>query len=415
MRRINLNHSEEIYPYIFLPEIIKNHINRGYEKPEKLIFLNLEKPIKSNSLKKPKNDFYFPNMMEFEPFKIKPEPIKIKMVLELQYDSINEELENNTFYIGKYPLPKKPLLYHLEKKEKINYKAGFQSIFDGLGILPISGFILYFIFAIFGPLFITYQERREMSVWPFLIYGSLTLYFLYVACGIFMKNGFFEKYIDVKKIILEESKRIELLDTYKAKIKLIIERYDNDYENKLKNFENNYKQGSNFAEIGILKNILLESNLSLIDNRNSKKGKSELFFLEYLIKKFDKNIFTDYSPNIGKNPFQPDFIVFDSDINLYIDIEIDEPYSFLEGITIHHNRTKDAERNRFFNKINWGVIRFTEKQVIQNPEECCSIISNVFESIKNRKDNIQHELQVENFWTHEEALIMKMKNYRNSY
>lgn len=408
MKEIDLNNLKEIYPFVNLPEIIKNHINDGYKISEKLDYLQLQKPFKEKTVKLYEKFSYY--------FMESPKPIEISAILELEYDSINEDLEKYTFRLGEYPLPKKPLLYHVEEKEKIDYKSGFATVLHGLIFLPVFGFCLYFLFAIFGPLFITFEERREMSVWPFLIIGSIPLFLIFLFYGIFQKdNQIFTKYIDVKRSILEESQRIELLDKYKENVEKVITEYNKDFEEKLSDFENKYRQNSQLAEIGILKNNLLESSVSLIDNRNFKRGKSELYFLKHLHKKFGRNIFTDYSPNIGKNPFQPDFIVFDSEINFYLDIEIDEPYSLLDGTTIHHDRTKDEERNRFFNEINWGVIRFTERQIMQNPEDCCALISNVIDAIKNRTTSIKQNLESEKFWTHEEALIMMSNDYRNSY
>ena len=408
MKVIDLNNSKKIYPFVFLPEIIKNHINDGYKVSEKLSYLQLEIPFKEERVKPCENFSYY--------FTISPEPVEINTIYELEYDSINEDLEDYNYCLGEYTLPKKPLLYQVEEKEKIDYESGFATVLHSLIFLPIFGFCLYFLFAIFGPLFITFEVRNEMSVWPFLIVGSIMLYLIFLGYGIFQKdNQIFRKYTVVKRSILEESFRIQLLDEYKKKVRIIQNEYNKKYEEQLIIFKNEYRRNAQLSEIGILKNKLLENGVSLIDNRNSKKGKSELQFLEHLHKKFGHNVFTDYSPDIGKNPFQPDFIVFDTEINFFLDIEIDEPYSLLDGTTIHHDRTKDKERNKFFNEINWGVIRFSEKQVIQKPEECCSLISNVLDAIKTRSNTVEHNLENENFWTHEEALIMLSKNYRNSY
>ncbi len=408
MKIIDLNHCENIYPYIFLPEIITNHINEGYSQSEKLSFLNLEKPRECDLIKlSGEYDYYLHDIIH---------PINIKTVLDLKYDSVNENLEKFSFCLDKYQLPKKPLLHYIEKAEKINYKDGTEFIIRSLLFLPVIGIILFFIIVFFGPIFMTLEEQNQMSVWPYIISGSLTLYLILLVIVIARKdNNIFSKQVVIKRTLMEESKRIQLLDEYKSKINSIVIQYKNDLEKSVFDFENKYKLEEKTAEIGILYNLLFEKNVELIDNRNTKKGKSELFFLDYLIKTFGRKVFTDFSPDVGRNPYQPDFVVFDADINLYIDIEIDEPYSLIDGTTIHHDRTKDEERNRFFNKINWGVIRFTEKQVIQNPEECCLIIENVFESIKSRTNSIHHKLQTEKFWTHEEALIMQVKNYRNSY
>lgn len=231
------------------------------------------------------------------------------------------------------------------------------------------------------------------------------------------RNPFFlKKKIKIERTLLDEEKRKFLLDDYKIAVKNILKQYEKDFEAEWKLFEQDFNQKTSLANNGILKDRLNRLNeISLVDNRSNIKGKSELTFLKYLYEEFGRNIFTDYSPNTGRNPFQPDFILFDPEINFYIDIEIDEPYSLLDGTTIHHDRTKDEERNSFFNQLNWGIIRFTEKQVTETPDKCCLLIKEVLHSIKNQKEYIEHSINIESFWTHEEALIMKINDYRNSY
>lgn len=113
-----------------------------------------------------------------------------------------------------------------------------------------------------------------------------------------------------------------------------------------------------------------------------------------------------------KNPFFPDFLIIDEELGIYIDIEIDEPYSFDTGDLIHHNKSNDIKRDYFFTENCWIVIRFSENQILSQPYECVSLIENILEAIKNKENQIITYLIEEKKWTVEEAKAMKIKNSR---
>ena len=63
--------------------------------------------------------------------------------------------------------------------------------------------------------------------------------------------------------------------------------------------------------------------------------------------------------------------------NIYIAIEIDEPYSIgSSGALIPiHTVGSDTIRNKYFAILGWSVIRFAEEQVAKHPEMCVEVIS----------------------------------------
>ena len=110
--------------------------------------------------------------------------------------------------------------------------------------------------------------------------------------------------------------------------------------------------------------------------------------------------------------------MFDKELNLYIDIEIDEPYIGNDGTPIHFLKGNDEERDTFFTRKNWLVIRFAESQIVENPLACCELISNVVLNLKKcviEDFSSQSKIQVVKSWTYEEAHKLAFVKYRNKY
>lgn len=94
-------------------------------------------------------------------------------------------------------------------------------------------------------------------------------------------------------------------------------------------------------------------------------------------------------PNFNK-PYEPDIVLYDKNLNLYIDIEIDEPYDGYFRYPTHYVHPeeevkKDNIRDLFFTESGWIVIRFTEKQVHCQTNECIDHIKNILNSIYNKQ------------------------------
>ena len=80
-------------------------------------------------------------------------------------------------------------------------------------------------------------------------------------------------------------------------------------------------------------------------------------------------------------PYEPDIVLIDKKINLYIDIEIDEPYDGYFRFPTHEEE-KDDIRDLFFTESGWIVIKFTERQVHLQEKECVQLIKDVIRLYK---------------------------------
>jgi hypothetical protein len=109
-----------------------------------------------------------------------------------------------------------------------------------------------------------------------------------------------------------------------------------------------------------------------------------------------------------------------------IDIEIDEPYTFENGVTkeIHYlldfnGESIDKGRNDTFVANNWFVLRFAESQIKNNLQECLQIVQFLINFIASN-DNKRYLKEFNNlstriskgFWTKENARRMARTNYR---
>lgn len=118
-------------------------------------------------------------------------------------------------------------------------------------------------------------------------------------------------------------------------------------------------------------------------------------------------------------PFFPDFIIKSLNYNIYIDVEIDEPYT-LKNNSPTHFIEEDDSRNYTFIAKNWFVIRFTESQIVNNTENCIELIDLLMQFIisKIEGSNATFKLEFpfkESMWTEEQAHEKAMAKYRNSY
>ena len=160
------------------------------------------------------------------------------------------------------------------------------------------------------------------------------------------------------------------------------------------------------------------------DKKNKRKGKSEDYFSSYLESYFPNKIYIDkallkegYSE---KYPYLPDFVYYDSDWNIYIDIEIDEPYDKQYRKPRHYiGLSKDQVRNNCFLENNWIVIRFSEEQVVKFPDSCCKKIAEIISKfnpliLTDRLKSIE-DLKETPRWSHEDAERMARNDYREKY
>lgn len=213
----------------------------------------------------------------------------------------------------------------------------------------------------------------------------------------------------------DEHYEIELKE-FKRKIeaikKQVIEQYNKEYAAA----KSKAKEYRATAELEIFLKAIKPHISFAKTTQNSNRGKTEIYFLEKLHSKFGDQIQVDLFPETGKNPFQPDFLFVCNQTGICIDIEIDEPYSVDNGKPIHHDRSNDSIRNEYFTDLNVIVVRFSERQVIEHPQECVDLINQIRISfIEQSHFEYYHNVPRENLWTYEQSLLYAKINYRNTY
>ncbi len=151
------------------------------------------------------------------------------------------------------------------------------------------------------------------------------------------------------------------------------------------------------------------------------KGFTETYFFNQLKRQFSDLIHDNvYFDNVENYlPKFPDIALIDYENKIFIDIEIDEPYSFKSEDPTHYIGY-DNDRNFDFLYENWFIIRFTEKQAIKHTHDCIKYISQVHRKIilcLNESDKITDFdfSNKEASWNKEDSIRMKNEKYRTSY
>ena len=170
--------------------------------------------------------------------------------------------------------------------------------------------------------------------------------------------------------------------------------------------------------------ILMPKGKSLIklprDGRSDVRGYKEKEFLHELQKaNLPLSISIDMHMSIlGRTlPYEPDFVLYDKSLNLYIDVEIDEPYDGYSRTPTHIKKGSDEIRDKFFVDSGWVVIRFTEHQIHTNPISCINTIRYVVESLQHKADSVGQPNFVvhEDKWDSVQAIIWERNLYREKY
>lgn len=141
------------------------------------------------------------------------------------------------------------------------------------------------------------------------------------------------------------------------------------------------------------------------------QGVMEDFFFDYLSRAFPNTANNAISIQTEKFSLTPDLAIIDEVNNIYITIEIDEPYSVgSSGALIPiHTVGSDTIRNKYFAILGWSVIRFAEEQIAKHPEMCVEAISHFVSTGELPKT------KPVKCWTTDEAQSMIDITYRNSY
>ena len=157
--------------------------------------------------------------------------------------------------------------------------------------------------------------------------------------------------------------------------------------------------------------------------KNKKQGPSELVSFARICRLGGKALREDVVVNLNGHRYEPDLAYVDEKRGIFLDIEIDEPYS-TSGHPTHYvganGVPKDDERNRRFRAAGWHVVRFCEEQIFCHTDSCLKVIYTLLQElgavgeippkIKNAPD-----LSPIPQWTEEESRNMMEKHHRRSY
>lgn len=159
-------------------------------------------------------------------------------------------------------------------------------------------------------------------------------------------------------------------------------------------------------------------NKNLIDYENSKTGFTENNFDQKLKKYFGSHILKNVVINDGRAyPYQPDFVLHYKEYDLFVDIEIDEPYAYKSRKPIH---VDDDKRDKYFLSKGWSIIRFAEVQIVKYPELCCKVISEHLRNMTGERIwiegfNEHNDLSIVKAWNIDDAKQMASNSYRQAY
>lgn len=123
-------------------------------------------------------------------------------------------------------------------------------------------------------------------------------------------------------------------------------------------------------------------------------------------------------PILNRNySYRPDFCLYWEKYNLYLDIEIDEPYDIVSRKPIHFIGCGDNLRDRYFIRNGWCVVRFAEQQIKENID---GVINDVRRMLRWLTDESKIRIQEESLvaidrWTYQKAEEMALNNKRERY
>lgn len=157
--------------------------------------------------------------------------------------------------------------------------------------------------------------------------------------------------------------------------------------------------------------------------KNKKTGASELVSFSHVFALGLDNIKEDVCVTIDGHRYEPDLAYIDEKNCVYVDIEIDEPYSgqhhpthYVTGKGTH----RDQRRNDTFRNSGWHVVRFTEQQMFCQTKSCMKEVFvfllkvGAIEVVPSKLINAE-PLKLEPCWTSEESKNRSYNRYRKNY
>ncbi len=157
--------------------------------------------------------------------------------------------------------------------------------------------------------------------------------------------------------------------------------------------------------------------------KNKKHGPTEFLVLARLVEYGCEEIREDVCVKIDGHNYEPDFAYVNEEKGVYIDIEVDEPYS-VSGRATHYlmenGTNRDSLRNKRFQDAGWYVVCFSEEQIFCHTKECIRKVYDVALSagaISEYPKALQDvpDLQQQNRWLKADSYRMLQRRYRQSY
>lgn len=331
------------------------------------------------------------------PIVLIPQQIIESIKREITKAEIYKNLGIEVPVIQKLKNPSRPQRYKYIDVEKTKYEG---SLIEAIAIIPM---IIFFIAVAVKSL-----EKNNVGV-----------FFLFLIMSIFLIKYIwkFRTSKDVERVDIADNVYNQQIEDYNKEVELVKIKnaeYEKQYFKELNSIDKKIKNQIEEVKQEIYYQSLKPFCGLLEKKENVKRGKTELMFLSHLIEKYGRQILVDCFLDLPYQNYQPDFILKCEITGVHIDIEIDEPYSFSEKEAIHFVGADDV-RNQSFLEQNWCIIRFSEKQIIQQTKKCIDLIDNVLSSIRDKVDIKRLDIEKDKKWTYEEALVMSHKNARNEY
>lgn len=211
---------------------------------------------------------------------------------------------------------------------------------------------------------------------------------------------------------------------WESEQKKVFQRQDRDYQAQLQDWNHKKrlyersqlqeKNIKNYQRQAVL-NILSQTQGTNTDS-NATDGLLDDDLKQSLESYFgDKILQGKQALKIGRwKPFTPDCIYYDPIHNLWIDIEVDNPYyrdrETKEFLPQHFVGDDDWRDERLLEKL-WIVIRFAEDQVFDSIDSCCKVVAQAIATV-TKDDSVlakfEHipDLDPMPQWTREEAEAM---------
>jgi len=114
-------------------------------------------------------------------------------------------------------------------------------------------------------------------------------------------------------------------------------------------------------------------------------------------------------------PYEPAIALIDEAAGIFVDVEIDAPYHGWYRFPMHYTEGKDGVRDGYFNDCGWTVVRFTERQVREQPEACVELLEQVVARLRDTSEEIRCNVTPEKRWTQREAVEMEKNLVREKY